>query len=158
MSYLVATVLRSGVQLGSSQNNCRMSLLLLLHDTRATFAPEEFTPVPSHGSIFVYMIPLQNVMPTRVTPAWVHPGCCTRAKISLRYEISQRYHVNAKRPHVSVWDRSVGRLERVAHALCLRFWITPFSSPEPLGLIWNPTTCPRNDGLWGREWKHTCIL
>ena len=27
---------------------------------------------------------------------------------------------------------------------------TPFSSPEPLGLIL--TTWPRNDGLWGREW------
>ena len=29
----------------------------------------EFTPVPSHGSTFVYMIPPQNVMPARVTPA-----------------------------------------------------------------------------------------
>ena len=29
----------------------------------------EFTPVPSHGSIFVYMIPPQNAMPGRVTPA-----------------------------------------------------------------------------------------
>ena len=29
----------------------------------------EFTPVPSRGSIFVYMIPPQNVMPARVTPA-----------------------------------------------------------------------------------------
>ena len=29
----------------------------------------EFTPVPSHGSIFVYMILPQNVMPARVTPA-----------------------------------------------------------------------------------------
>ena len=29
----------------------------------------EFTPVPSHGSIFVYMIPPQNAMPARVTPA-----------------------------------------------------------------------------------------
>ena len=29
----------------------------------------EFTPVPSHGSIFVYMIPPQNVMPARLTPA-----------------------------------------------------------------------------------------
>ena len=31
----------------------------------------EFTPVPSHGSIFyfVYMIPPQNVMPARVTRA-----------------------------------------------------------------------------------------
>ena len=84
----------------------------------------EFTTVPSHGSTFVYMIPLQHVMPARVTPAWVHPGCCTGARISLRYEISQRYHVKAKRPHVSVWNGSVGRLEREAHALCLRFWIT----------------------------------
>ena len=57
----------------------------------------EFTPVPSHGSIFVYMIPPQNVMLVQVTPAWVHPGSCTGARISLRYEISQRYHVNVKR-------------------------------------------------------------
>ena len=28
----------------------------------------EFTPVPSHGSTFVYMIPLQNVIPARVAP------------------------------------------------------------------------------------------
>ena len=62
----------------------------------------EFTPVPSHGSIFVYMIPPQNVMPARVTPARAHPGSCTGARISLQYEISQRYHVNAKRPSVSV--------------------------------------------------------
>ena len=33
----------------------------------------EFTPVSSHGSIFVYMIPPQNVMPARVTPVLV-PG------------------------------------------------------------------------------------
>ena len=33
----------------------------------------EFTPVPSHGSIFVYMIPTQNVMPPRVTPVLL-PG------------------------------------------------------------------------------------
>ena len=75
----------------------------------------EFTPIPSRGSVFVYMIPSQNVMPARVTPAWVHSGSCTGARISLRYEISQRYHVNAKRPIVSEWNRSAGRLERVAH-------------------------------------------
>ena len=28
----------------------------------------EFTPVPSHGSIFVYMIPPQNVMRRRESP------------------------------------------------------------------------------------------
>ena len=33
----------------------------------------EITPVPSHGSIFVYVIPSQNVMPARVTPV-VAPG------------------------------------------------------------------------------------
>ena len=38
--------------------------------TLARLSPRsEFTPVPSHGSIFVYMIPPQNVMPARVTPA-----------------------------------------------------------------------------------------
>ena len=30
---------------------------------------DEFTPVPSHGSTFVYMIPTQKVMPARVAPA-----------------------------------------------------------------------------------------
>ena len=78
----------------------------------------EITSVPSHGSIFVYMIPPQNVL-----PAWVPPGCCNGARISLGYAISQRYHVDAKRPPVLVWNRSAGRLERVAHAWCLRFWI-----------------------------------
>ena len=34
----------------------------------------EFTPVPSYGSVFVYMIPTQNVMPARVIPARVHSG------------------------------------------------------------------------------------
>ena len=60
----------------------------------------------------------QNIMPAWVTPAWAHPGCCTRARISLRY------HVNAKKPLVLVWNRSAGRLEQVAHALFLWFWIT----------------------------------
>ena len=87
-----------------------------LHDTGATFARSEFTPVPSHGSIFVYMIPPQNVTRARVTSAWVHPGSCTGARISLRHEISQQYHVDAKRPPVWVWNGSAGRLERVAYA------------------------------------------
>ena len=35
----------------------------------------EFTPVPSYGSVFVYMIPTQNVMPARVVPERdFHPG------------------------------------------------------------------------------------
>ena len=31
----------------------------------------EFPPVPSHGSIFVYMVPPQNAMLARVTPVVV---------------------------------------------------------------------------------------
>ena len=75
----------------------------------------ELTSVPSHGSILVYMIPPQNAMLARVTPAWVHPGSCTVMRISLWYEISQRYHVNIEWPIVPVWNRSAGRLEQVAH-------------------------------------------
>ena len=85
----------------------------------------ELTPVNSQGSVFVYMWYHHKMSCRRVSPrAWVHPGCCTGARIWLQYEISQRYHVNANRPPVSVWNRSACRLEWVAHALCLRFWIT----------------------------------
>ena len=34
----------------------------------------EFTQVPSHGSIFVYMIPPQNVMLPGVTPVCIQPS------------------------------------------------------------------------------------
>ena len=34
----------------------------------------EFTRVPSHGSIFVYMIPPQNVMLPVVTPVCIQPS------------------------------------------------------------------------------------
>ena len=70
----------------------------------------EFTPVPSHGSIFVYMIH------HKCHAGASRPGCRTGARISLRYKISQRYHVNAKRPPVPVENRYAGRLEEVAHA------------------------------------------
>ena len=69
-------------------------------------------------------------MPARVAPARVHPGCRTEARISLRYEILQRYHVNAKRPPIPGWNRSAGRLERVAHAWCLRLYISTWSVPS----------------------------
>ena len=34
----------------------------------------EFTPVPSCGSVFVYMAPAQNFMRERVIPVPVHPA------------------------------------------------------------------------------------
>ena len=34
----------------------------------------EFTLVPSCGSVFVYMIPAQNLIPERVIPVRVHTG------------------------------------------------------------------------------------
>ena len=54
----------------------------------------EFTPVPSYGSVFIYMIPTQNVMPVRVIPARVHPGPCVGARFSSRHKNSFRCHVN----------------------------------------------------------------
>ena len=39
----------------------------------------EFTPVPSCGSVFVYMISAQNLIPERVTPVRLHPDNCTGA-------------------------------------------------------------------------------
>ena len=95
-----------------------------LHDTGVTFALQR---VHSGSLSWLYIClhdTTTNVMPARATLAWVHPGSCAGARISLRYEISQRYHVNARLPPVSVWNRCAGRLEWVAHTLCLRFWIT----------------------------------
>ena len=54
----------------------------------------EFTPVPYYGSVFVYMIPTQNVMPARVILARVHPGSCAEARFSSCHENSFRCHVN----------------------------------------------------------------
>ena len=54
----------------------------------------EFTPVPSYGSVFVYMTPTQNVMPARVIPARVHHGSYAGARFSSRNENSFRCHGN----------------------------------------------------------------
>ena len=73
-----------------------------LHDTGATFVPER---VHSGSLSWLYIClhdTTTNFMLARVTPARVHPGSCTGARISLLYEISQRYHVNTKQPPVSV--------------------------------------------------------
>ena len=97
----------------------------------------------------VNMIQPQNVMKARVNPAWYHPGCCTGERISLRFKISQRHRVNAKRPPVSVRNPSAGGLERVAHAQCLRFWIARVFYQHEVYLriteIWNdPSSCKRD--------------
>ena len=139
MSSLVATVLRSGVQFCSSQNNRRVSLLLVLksynaigwtqpktgkprkiqfpsaynfgevssqdlvrgclHDTRATFALERV----HSGSLSWLYICLHDTT-TKCHAGASHPGVSSPRLLylgenSLRYEISQRYYVNAKRPH-----------------------------------------------------------
>ena len=57
----------------------------------------EFTPVPSCGSVFVCMIPAQNLIAERVIPVRVHPGNCTGATFSFQYENSFRCHINAVR-------------------------------------------------------------
>ena len=86
-----------------------------LHDTEATFAPERV----HSGSLSKLYICLHDTT-TKCHAGVSHPGVsspgCTGARISLWNEISQRYHVNAKQPHVSVGNRSASGLERVAHA------------------------------------------
>ena len=88
-----------------------------LHDTGATVAPEQGHSV----SLLRLYICLHDTTTKKCHPGASHPGVSSprflyRARISLRYEISQRYHVNAKRPAVSVRNRSAERLERVARA------------------------------------------
>ena len=59
-----------------------------LHDilVRVSFRCE-FIPVPTCRSVFVYMIPVRNVVPVRVIPVRVHSGSRTGTKQSYRYEI-----------------------------------------------------------------------
>ena len=66
----------------------------------------EFTPVTSCRSVFVYMASAQNLIPERVIPVRVHPGNCTGARFSFRYENSFRCHVNAVRPFAPAWNHS----------------------------------------------------
>ena len=63
----------------------------------------ELTPVPSCGSIFIFIIPAQHLIPERVIPVRVHPGYCTGARFSFQYENSfRRCHVKAVRLFVPV--------------------------------------------------------
>ena len=104
-----------------SLDNCAMHLEDLrgcLDDNRVTFAWARVHSCSLSGLYICLHDTPQNVMLAWVTPAWAYPGCCTRARISLWY------HVNSKQPLVLVWNRSAGRLEWVAHALFLWFWIT----------------------------------
>ena len=71
-----------------------------LHDTGATFVPEWV----HSGSLLWLYICLHDTT-TKCHAGASHPGSCTGARISLGYEISQRYHVNAKRPPFSLWNR-----------------------------------------------------
>ena len=62
---------------------------------------------------------------------WYHyKMSCQRE--SLQYEISQRCHVNAKRANVSVWNRTAGRLERVAHAIYASYHLLEVSAKNLL--------------------------
>ena len=96
-------------------NLCR-KLRGCLHDTGATFAPRRV----HSGSLSWLYICLHDTT-TKCHAGASRPGVSSlrlshRGEISLRCEISQRYHVNAKRPPVPVGNQSAGRLERVAHA------------------------------------------
>ena len=89
-------VIRSALQ------NSMCLLRGCLHDTGATFAPERL-----HSASLSWLYICLHDTATKCHAGASHPGvssprCCTEARLSLRYEISERYHVNAKRPQVSV--------------------------------------------------------
>ena len=72
---------------------CVFALRGCLHDTGATFAPGRV----HSGSLSWLYICLHDTT-TKCNAGASHPG----VRISLRCEISQRYHVNAKRAPISV--------------------------------------------------------
>ena len=83
-----------------------------LHNTGATFVPVR---VDSSSLSWLYIC-LHDTT-TKCHAGMSHPRrefSPVGVRISLQYKISQRYLVNAKWPHVSVWNRSAGRLEWVA--------------------------------------------
>ena len=91
------------MQIGSVNNLLgHLQYLHQVHDTGATFAPER---VHSCSLPWLYICLHDTATKSHAGashPAWAHPGCCTGKRISLRYEISQRYNVNENRPKVSV--------------------------------------------------------
>ena len=90
-----------------------------LHDTGVTFVPARVHPGPG-GSVFVYMIPPENVILERVLTTRVHPGCCIGLTISFRYEILQHYHVQGKRRTTTRFGMKSPpcRLEAYRHHVC----------------------------------------
>ena len=40
----------------------------------------ELTPVPSCGSVFIYMTPVQNLILERVKLVQIHPGYCSNVR------------------------------------------------------------------------------
>ena len=69
----------------------------------------EFTPIPSRG----------YVNTTKCHAGASHPGVSSLRLLNRGENFTPVRNfatVNAKRPIVSVWNRSAGRLERVAHA------------------------------------------
>ena len=112
-----------------------------LHDPEATFAPERV----HSGSLSWLYICLHDTT-TKCHGGATHPGVSSprllyRGDNPLRYEISRRYHVNAKRPHVSVWNRSAGKTgtDRACvtfailnHTCILSTWCVPSNNE-----IWN---------------------
>ena len=111
-----------------------------LHDTGGNLAPERV-----HSSSLSWLYICLHDTTTKCHAGVSHPGVSSPqflygGDFSLQYEISQRYHANAKRPSVSVWNRSTIRLEQVAHALfvilnhmcILSTWSVPSNNE-----IWN---------------------
>ena len=75
----------------------------------------KFTPVPSCGSVFAYMIPAQNLIPEQVILVRVQCSNCAGARFSLQYENSFQCHVNVEQLFGPARNHSPGNLEQAAH-------------------------------------------
>lgn len=65
-------------------------------------------------TLYLFMIPRENVITERVITVRVHHGFCTGARISFLYADSKKHHVNKEQPLVSVSNILRSGLERVA--------------------------------------------
>ena len=95
----------------------------------------EFTPVPSYGSAFVYMIPPQNVMLARV-----HPGSCAGARFSSRHENSFRCHENTVWLFVS-WSLISMKFHQFYGTIRLGFMSTRCNFSSRPGMKVAPVSC-----------------
>ena len=122
----------------------------------------EFTSVPSHGSIFVYMIPPQNVMEARVTPAWVPRPVRNLATVSCnswcKRETTTRFGAKSV-CRLEAWKGSAYLVFAILNHTCvLPTWSVPSNNQilKPVTLLYVSWFSPENGSRF--EGSEYCLL